>query len=107
MEHKARANDGCQNFETYQYEALLKDEFRILELLPGKFDEPISIQLHKNHLENILEYEAISYAWGDPNIQISIICDGKVLTCTPNLRDALEHFIYAEKSRFLWADALW
>jgi hypothetical protein len=107
MDHKFEIHNNSQRIETYQYEPLGKDEFRILELLPGELKEPISIHLHKGNLKNAREYEAVSYTWGDPKIQTPIICNGRELTCTPNLENALKHFRYAEMSRFLWADALW
>jgi heterokaryon incompatibility protein (HET) len=107
MDHLFGTYNSSQRIETYQYEPLGKDEFRILELLPGELEEPISIRLHKSNLKNAREYEAVSYTWGDLKIQISIICDGRALTCTRNLENALKHFRYAETSRFLWADALW
>ena len=40
--------------------------FRVVELLPGKDDEPISRLLHAGDLSNPPDFEALSYAWGDP-----------------------------------------
>lgn len=52
----------------YQYDILpVPTSFRVLELLPVREGDPISRLLHYLNLSNPLEYEAISYAWGDAN----------------------------------------
>jgi hypothetical protein len=59
--------------------------------------------------ENEPQYEAISYCWGS-NEDPSYVCvdtnDGKRISITHNLDDALRNFRYANKPRLLWADAL-
>jgi len=35
--------------------------------------------LRQTEFENALKYEAISYVWGDPAKEISVLCDGKIL----------------------------
>ena len=94
--------------EPYQYGDLPSPtSFRVAELLPGKEDDPISCLLHVVDWSNWLEYEAISYAWGDPNARASIICDGKIIEVTQNLHRGLTHLRFQDRSRFLWADAIW
>jgi hypothetical protein len=80
--------------------------FRVVELLPGN-DGDISCKLHTVLLEADLEYEAISYAWGDTNSTALVFCDGKPFEVTKNLSTALTHLRYEDRSRFLWTDALW
>lgn len=92
----------------YQYERLpALTSIRILELLPGADEDPVSCLLHLTDLSNPVQYEAISYAWGDANIKVPINCDGKRIGVTQNLQTALKYFRFPSKSRFLWADALW
>jgi hypothetical protein len=94
--------------ERYQYEALpTKTSFRVLELLPGVEGDPISCLLRSVHWADLPVYEAISYAWGDPMARAPVIVDGKSLDVTVNLRRGLKHFRYQDRSRVLWADAIW
>lgn len=43
------------------------DSFRLLELQPGEQSSPIIIRLIVSNLTTAPPYEALSYAWGDPN----------------------------------------
>ena len=92
----------------YQYENLpTKTLVRVAELLPGKEGDPISCSIHVMDWSNPLEYEAVSYAWGDPSAIAPVICDGKTLEVTRSLYIGLTHLRFQDRSRFLWADALW
>jgi hypothetical protein len=89
------------------YDPLLEaDSIRLLELLPGKENDPIEIQLHVRNLGAIPEYEAISYVWGDENLGVSITCDGSDQRIGRNLADALVNFRDLKDIRWLWADAI-
>lgn len=83
--------------------------FRVLELLPGENDDPIRFELHNVDWPDCPPYEAISYAWGDVTDTISVYCghNHKPLKVTKNLHNALRHFRLKDKSRTLWADAIW
>ncbi|CAN9260775.1 unnamed protein product [Alternaria alternata] len=92
---------------SYTYDILPREKsLRIAELLPGFFNDDVSIQLHTVEWESLLEYEAVSYAWGDPTLKAPVFCDGHIIEVTQNLHTALSHFRYEDRSRFLWADAL-
>jgi hypothetical protein len=94
--------------DPYYYEALpLAFSFRVLELLPGLPDDAISYELHLVDLTRPPDYEAISYAWGDPMKRVRTLCHNKDLYITRNLQLALLHLRQPDRSRFLWADALW
>ena len=96
-----------EGLDNYMYDELLSDSsFRILELLPGEFDEPVSFRCHGADWNDPRPYEAVSYAWGDPNEKVKTICDGQILEVTPNLRDGLQYLRHRNHSRFLWADAV-
>jgi Heterokaryon incompatibility protein (HET) len=99
---------GTLSQDPYRYESLpAPTSFRVLELLPGKTDESISCLLHQVDWSNLRDYEAISYAWGDPNAKAPINLHGKIVEVTENLHAGLLHLRYEDRSRFLWADALW
>jgi hypothetical protein len=94
--------------EPYQHEVLpTKTAFRVLELLPGMEGEPISCLLRSVNWAHLPIYEAISYAWGNPKARAPIIVDGKSFDVTVNLEAGLKHFRYQDRSRVLWADAIW
>ena len=94
--------------ELYQYDDLPSQaSFRVAELLPGKRNEPVSCLLHLADWSDPPEYEAISYTWGDPNARATINCNGKRLEVTQNLYWGLVHIRLRDRSRFLWADAIW
>ena len=94
--------------KSYQHEDLpTQTSFRVVELLPGEEDDPIFCLLHVVDWSNPREYEALSYAWGDPNARVTVTCHGERLEVTKNLRDGLSHIRYPDRSRFLWVDALW
>lgn len=51
-------------------------------------------------------YETLSYAWGDPELSESIICDGKRLRVTKNLYAALLRLRQSHALVPLWIDAI-
>src|SRR3954449_8046038 len=92
----------------YRHEALpTETSFRVLELLPGVEKDPISCLLHIVHWDDSPVYESISYAWGDPKARAPVIVDEEKLYVTVNLQMGLKHFRYPDRSRMLWADAIW
>lgn len=94
--------------ELYKYEELpTETSYRVMELLPGKDEDPISCLLHVADWDSPLEYEAISYAWGENKETAPVNVHGKRVEVTMNLHAGLEHLRYQDQSRFLWADALW
>jgi Heterokaryon incompatibility protein (HET) len=94
--------------EPFQYEDLpTQTSFRVIELLPGQGDSPVSCLLHIMDWSNPLEYEAISYAWGDPSARAPVTCHGKRVEVTQNLHWGLTHFRLQDRSRFLWVDSIW
>ncbi|KAF1810877.1 HET-domain-containing protein [Eremomyces bilateralis CBS 781.70] len=92
------------------YEPLPSSDYiRILELFPGSETEPLCGQLLLVRREEDHEtpsYDAISYAWGDPNDTVEIICDSKPVQITNNLADALRVFRDPGNKKLLWVDAL-
>jgi hypothetical protein len=98
------------SLKSYQYKDLPKPppgSFRVAEILPGGEDDPVSCLLHTIDWSNSLEYEAVSYAWGDPNATAVVICQGKRVEVTQSLYGALAQLRYQDRSRLLYADALW
>jgi hypothetical protein len=94
----------------FKYEELLReDQVRIIELLPGARSDMIQCNLIVEHREDTKNtYDAISYAWGNPNDTIEIICCKQILSITRSLADALRQTRSRnpETSCRLWADAI-
>lgn len=82
--------------------------FRLLQLHRG-IGSPIQCSMFEAYLndaENLIEYEALSYAWGDSQGGEIINVDGQVLQITRSLHGALQHLRGGNKDRILWADAI-
>ncbi|CAH0027410.1 unnamed protein product [Clonostachys rhizophaga] len=83
------------------------DSVRLIVLEPGDKDDPLHCTLKTTSLAAAADkYEAISYAWGDPNNLADIECNKVTLGITANLASALGQLRYRDKPRQLWADAI-
>ena len=83
----------------------LKDQIRILDLLPGKEEDDVECELRVVTL-GAEEYEAVSYVWGDL-VQGKIIkVDGIEQAVTASLYAALLRLRNSDSKRFLWVDQL-
>ncbi|KAK0511293.1 hypothetical protein JMJ35_005866 [Cladonia borealis] len=94
--------------QTYQYLPLKHDrDIRLLCLLPGFNEAPLSCFLMIVSLSNLPVYEAISYTWGEPIFSAWIKCAPRGrLPITENLSTALLHLRLADQIRVLWVDAI-
>ncbi|CAI9631026.1 unnamed protein product [Alternaria burnsii] len=81
-------------------------EIRLLELLPGKYDDSLSMRLLPRKSNEDIEYEALSYAWGTTDSPHEALLDGTPIIMRISLDLGLRRLRYAEKSRILWVDAL-
>src|SRR5277367_3175798 len=61
-------------------------------------------------LDNVGEFEALSYVWGTPGRKLSILLNNQELKVTQNLAHALRHLRPAKSNKFetrtLWVDAI-
>lgn len=83
---------------------------RLLTLLPSaRFDSPIRCDLQEVSLDDDVKYEALSYVWGDPGPDHTVLVDGdKTLEVTPSCLEALRYLRAAKwgRRRVLWIDAI-
>ena len=100
------SDDTCRH--EFSYDKLdIGSKIRLLDLLPGRFMDSLSCELHNDDLDCLdTGYEALSYVWGDPQPVCPILLNGADIKITRNLEEALRHLRYAETSRRLWIDAL-
>jgi hypothetical protein len=95
------------------------DEFRPLVLLPGQDDAEIRCEIQHALLDGAPRYEALSYTWGDPKGENSLVpCRGDPSASYPvkidegylkvayNLMVALKHLRHDTNTRTLWIDAI-
>lgn len=82
--------------------------FRVLELLPShNLNGDVRCEIHHRTLNENIHYEALSYAWGEPNPQFNIIINGTdVLGVTKNCFEALFHLRQRFRRRLLWVHAI-
>jgi hypothetical protein len=96
--------------EKFEYPELLgKDYIRVIELLPGDNCDTIICNLTSERRQDIKNtYDAISYAWGNPNNTVPIICCDRILSITASLADALRTIRSRSPKapQRLWADAI-
>ena len=82
-------------------------EIRIVTLLPNKdFSADIECRVSLGISEQLPVYEALSYAWGDPNVLLPIILNSRVAHLTENLEHALRSLRFRDQERTLWIDAI-
>ena len=81
---------------------------RLVELLPEKTaDHCIRCNIHDYDFDDsCLEYETLSYVWGQKPASYNILVNDKSFKITDTLHDALHGLHDPEQSRFLWIDQL-
>lgn len=72
---------------------------RLLNILPDEGQETVRCQLQVVSLSVAPPFEALSYAWGDPNPPEHIECNGQSKSVTPNLGAALRRLRMEEAER--------
>lgn len=84
------------------------NEIRLASLAPGDYDDPLVIDLQIKRLpkDTGLDYEALSYVWGEESCEQKATVNDCTMNITTNLDCALRHLRYRTKSRILWIDAL-
>jgi len=105
----AQSRKEWSHLKYYYFHSKLPSQssFRVLELLPGNGTELVRFRLRVEDWNNPSSYEAISYTWGNAKDRLICECDGKELSITRSLYEALMQFRYPDAPRLLWADAVW
>lgn len=82
--------------------------FRLLRLLSGSDNEEIECEIFEAVFqdEDLIPYEALSYAWGSPDTPHRIKLNHKYLAITENLHVALHHLRSEVEDRIMWIDAI-
>lgn len=92
---------------TFQYEKLVANsEFRIAILQPGGLDDTIEISLRHADFDDNVNYQALSYVWGDKSITRRISLHGQQFDIRINLFLALRRLRHKDAPRLLWIDSI-
>jgi hypothetical protein len=85
-------------------------QIRLIKLLPGSSVHPLRCTLSTANLDDLPEYEALSYTWatenGDDKKSRQIYCDNGVLPITANCHAALRQLRKVFAPRILWVDSI-
>ncbi|KAI5922400.1 heterokaryon incompatibility protein-domain-containing protein [Camillea tinctor] len=89
---------------TYSRRLISGMEIRLLKLYPGDNGDGIRCEVVHHQLERLLDYEAISYTWGNTNEKIAIVIDNQIFETSVKLAGMLRSLRYTWKPRMLWID---
>ncbi|KAL8992318.1 MAG: hypothetical protein Q9188_007616, partial [Gyalolechia gomerana] len=94
--------------DSFSYKDQLKPRnIRLLKLLPaGSHSDDIHCTIYQACLDDKIQYEALSYTWGDATQRSELYCNGKHLSITSNLGKALRYLRSEKETRALWIDAV-
>ncbi|KAI1498792.1 heterokaryon incompatibility protein-domain-containing protein [Biscogniauxia marginata] len=79
-------------------------EIRLLKLYPRANDEEVRCEIVYHPLEKLLDYEAISYTWGDIAEKADIVVDDQAFETSAKVSEMLRSLRNTWKPRMLWID---
>jgi len=76
-------------------------------LQPGKFSDPVSVELVENVMIEGMDYEALSYVWGSATFVSDIIVNNRwKISISESLGLDLRHLRSETHHRVLWIDQI-
>lgn len=83
-----------------------KTGIRLAHIQPGSGNRAISIELVEDYVtgSDQTQYDALSYTWGDGSREKNVFCNGKRLSVTKTLWEALNRFRHPDEVVTLWID---
>jgi hypothetical protein len=81
-------------------------DIRLLTVELAAFDDPVYCTLQHIALDENLNYEALSYVWGDESRTLPITVNSHTIQVTTNLEAALRRLRSNQKGRDIWIDAI-
>ncbi|KAI0521696.1 HET-domain-containing protein [Xylaria bambusicola] len=83
-----------------------KGEIRLLKIELGRYGEVIKCSYRLTTVTGDVQYETLSYVWGDLQVDKTIIVEDTEVGLTDNLFNALTRIRHETELRHLWVDAL-
>ena len=84
-----------------------RSHIRLVTIHPkDPVSQQIKCDLETFSLDEQLDYEALSYVWGDQGSETEILLNGQVFPVRRNLAFALKDLRLADRPRRLWIDAI-
>ena len=84
-----------------------RSHIRLVTIHPkNQVSQQIKCDLETYPLDKQLDYEALSYVWGEQGSEIEILLNGQVFPVRWNLAFALMDLRLADRPRRLWIDAI-
>lgn len=92
----------------YTYAPLEPRHLRILEHQPGDDSDPFVGRITAASIDSDVEYDALSYMWGDATLVDTIVVDGAAVPIAANLAMALRDLraYMAPEALVIWVDAV-
>jgi hypothetical protein len=82
------------------------NSIRLLHLGSGCCSTPLKAHLASYRLGDHCSYDALSYAWGEPDLTELLLVDDQEFKVSKNLHTILLHLRYPDRIRTLWIDAI-
>ncbi|PGH11902.1 hypothetical protein AJ79_04594 [Helicocarpus griseus UAMH5409] len=82
------------------------NSIRLAEILPGRSNDSLQLQIHHTTLQNAPAYEALSYEWAGNTGLRPVKCGSQEFHLSSNLRAALRRLRYTNRRRLVWVDAI-
>lgn len=99
------SDDMSRPYEAVKLDLHLR-QIRLVTILPGRYIDVVTCELMTAYLDNLPEYECLSYTWGDRTDPRQIILNGVSFDVTRNLEAALRRLRHPIKSRLFWIDMI-
>lgn len=96
--------------EYYSYQPLQGPRsIRLLSITRESLDldsVPLHGSLTELNLDNQPDYEALSYCWGNVDLNVPFVCNRRVLYITRNCNEALRRLLRGKWRRSIWVDSI-
>ncbi|KAF5022162.1 hypothetical protein F66182_5749 [Fusarium sp. NRRL 66182] len=92
----------------YTYSPVKASEIRLITLTQTGPNGQLrgSIRHEELNPDDPIKYTALSYCWGDPSSRVQLPCDGKLLSITTSLYEALPEVIKFSPHGAVWIDQI-
>lgn len=81
-------------------------QIRLVTILPGSFEGPIACELSTTHVDDLPEYNSLSYVWGQRAEPRQIRLNGRTFDVTRNVEEALRRLRHPTESLVFWIDMI-